>query len=131
MNILLIRQNIINARISLNLTQVQMAQLLGISRQAYINIETGKTALINKQIIKMSQKCDLTLERILFGHLRMSDTVEVLVEENDQIISALKNKLDTLIQLLYTAKQQILMQSRQIEEQRARITQLLRDRNHL
>ncbi|MBO4605701.1 MAG: hypothetical protein J5667_04090 [Bacteroidales bacterium] len=108
-----------------------MAQLLGISRQAYINIETGKTALINKQIIKMSQKCDLTLERILFGHLRMSDTVEVLVEENDQIISALKNKLDTLIQLLYTAKQQILMQSRQIEEQRARITQLLRDRNHL
>lgn len=131
MNILLIRQNIINARISLNLTQVQMAQLLGISRQAYINIETGKTALINKQIIKMSQKCDLTLERILFGHLRMSDTVEVLVEENDQIISALKNKLDTMIQLLYTAKQQILMQSRQIEEQRARITQLLRDRNHL
>lgn len=84
------RLNVISVRHSLNLTQVQMAQKLGISRQAYINLENGKTAIINKQIIKMAECCDIPEEKIMFGY----------GPEEDKGISSHKEKLAFLTELL-------------------------------
>lgn len=95
MDITLIRQNIVRARKSLNLTQVEMAYIIGISRQSYCNLENGKTAVINKQIIKMSEQCGLPLELILFGLLR-----ESLSEDSEMIITELREKVECLIQLI-------------------------------
>ena len=131
MNTCLICQNIVNARISLNMTQVQMANLIGVSRQAYIKLENGKTAIINKQIVRMAQKCGLAEERILFGFLDFSDTLEALNEENEKIISEMKNKLDSLLRLVYSERRQIMAQNQLIDKQRYRIDQLINERNSL
>ena len=43
-----IKHNILKVRESLNLTQEEMAKMIGLSRQAYINLEQGATSLVNK-----------------------------------------------------------------------------------
>ena len=78
-----------------------MAQLIGISRQAYINLEKGKTALINKQIIKMAEKCGMTEEEILFGpeitNNRQSGIPASLINAEHQHIVTQNRLIDELL----------------------------------
>ena len=62
-----IKQNILKVRESLNLTQDEMAKLIGLSRQAYINLEHGGTSIINKWLLKMSEMTGVDLEVFLLG----------------------------------------------------------------
>ena len=62
-----IKHNILKVRESLNLTQEEMAKLIGLSRQAYINLEHGGTSLVNKWLFRMSEATGVELEVFLLG----------------------------------------------------------------
>ena len=62
-----IKHNILKVRESLNLTQEEMAKMIGLSRQAYINLEHGGTPLINKWLFRMSEATGVELEVFLLG----------------------------------------------------------------
>ncbi|MBO4605703.1 MAG: helix-turn-helix transcriptional regulator [Bacteroidales bacterium] len=135
-----IKKNIAKVRESLNLTQAEMADKLGISRQAYINLEHGKTAVINKQITKMAETCDMPEEKIMYGYSieevssamlqeneAYKEQMTALVEEKDEEISSLKEKLDVLTELIFAERQNIKTQNHLIEEQKNRIAHLAQE----
>ena len=62
-----IKHNILKVRESLNLTQEEMAKMIGFSRQAYINLEHGGTSLVNKWLFRMSEATGVELEVFLLG----------------------------------------------------------------
>ena len=62
-----IKYNIFKVRESLNLTQEEMAKMIGLSRQAYINLEHGGTSLVNKWLFRMSEATGVELEVFLLG----------------------------------------------------------------
>lgn len=137
MNKTMIKKNISDVRNSLKLTQAEMAEKIGISRQAYINLENGKTSPINKQISKMAEECGITEEKILFGvsHAEMEasqlreaedlrEKLQLIEQENNNKITELKDKLDVLTQLVFSERQHVKTQEMLISEQRSMITKL-------
>ncbi len=68
MNIELLRRNIREQRKSLGLTQEEMARKLGISRQAYNNIEQGKTVMINRKLPKIADQLCISVDHLLLGY---------------------------------------------------------------
>lgn len=144
MNKTMIKKNISDVRNSLKLTQAEMAEKIGISRQAYINLENGKTSPINKQISKMAEECWITEEKILFGvshaemeasHLReaegLRDRLAALEQDNDRKINEMKDKLDVLTQLVFSERQHVKTQELLINEQRSMITKLTHENSDL
>ena len=135
-----VKENIAEVRNSMKLTQAEMAHKIGISRQAYINLEHGKTSVINKQITKMAERCGLPEEKILFGYsmeelsssmLQESEEVKeqlkAVIKEKDGEIEDLKEKLDILTQLLFSERQNNRTQHQLIEEQKTRIAHLAQE----
>lgn len=80
--------NLVKARESLHLTQEEMAQKIGISRQAYINLEHGKTQLLNKQLPKIARECGMTMDKLCLGYDPLPNPKALLLE--------LKEKTDML-----------------------------------
>lgn len=68
MNIELLRRNIREQRKSLGLTQEEMARKLGISRQAYNNIEQGKTIMINRKLPRIADHLCVSVDHLLLGY---------------------------------------------------------------
>ncbi|MBP5173140.1 MAG: helix-turn-helix transcriptional regulator [Bacteroidales bacterium] len=135
-----VEKNIAEVRNSLKLTQAEMAKKIGISRQAYINLEHGKTSVINKQITKMAESCGLPEEKILFGYsveelssnmLRESEAhkeqLNAVIREKDDEIEVLKEKLDILTQLIFSERQTVKTQIQLIDEQKTRIAHLAQE----
>lgn len=140
MNPTQIKKNISDARNALNLTQAEMAEKIGISRQAYLNLENGKTSPINKQITKMAESCGITEEKILFGYsyaemessqLRETETLKErildLEEEKYRETADLKMRVEDLSELLASERQHVRTQAALISEQQQHISRLSRD----
>lgn len=139
-----VKKNIAEVRNSMKLTQAEMAKKIGISRQAYINLEHGKTSVINKQISKMAESCGLPEEKILFGYsvdelsssmLQESEAhqeqLNAVISEKDEEIEVLKEKLDILTQLIFSERQNVRTQNQLIEEQKTRIAHLAQENLNL
>ena len=135
-----VEKNIAEVRNSMKLTQAEMAKKIGISRQAYINLEHGKTSVINKQITKMAERCGLPEEKILFGYsmeelssniLHESEAhqeqLKATIQEKSTTIEELKEKLDILTQLIFSERQTVKTQIQLIDEQKTRIAHLAQE----
>ncbi len=68
MNIELLKRNIRRQRKSLGITQEEMARKLGISRQAYNNIEQGKTHMVSKTLPKIADHLCVSVDHLLLGY---------------------------------------------------------------
>ncbi|GEM_PF-962497 len=135
-----VKDNIAEVRNSMKLTQAEMAHKIGISRQAYINLEHGKTSVINKQITKMAESCGLPEEKILFGYSveelsssmlheneAYKERMNALIGEKEKEIESLKEKLDILTQLIFSERQTVKTQIQLIDEQKTRIAHLAQE----
>lgn len=89
-----------NARIKTNLTQEQVAEALGVSRQTISNWENGKTYPDIISVIKMSDLYDISLDHLLKEkeEASMSNYLDFLEESTNTVKS--KNKLAKLILVL-------------------------------
>ncbi len=84
-----------NARIKANLTQEQVAECLGVSRQTMSNWENEKTYPDIVSVVKMSDLYDISLDHLLKEEKTMSNYVDYLEESTNVVRS--KNKLSKLI----------------------------------
>ena len=88
-----------NARIKAQLTQEQVAEALGVSRQTVSNWENGKTYPDIVSVIKMSDLYSVTLDHLLKEkeETPMSGYINYLEESTNTVKS--KNKLSVIIML--------------------------------
>lgn len=122
------QENISAIRISMHLTQAEMAGRLGISRQSYINLEHGRTSLVSKQLVRLSQLCGVPADKLLFGYTK--DEIEsaakreielgkkrlALVERQyENKIALLQEKIDALSTLHESERQHIDVQKKYSE----------------
>ena len=63
-----IKRNLLKIRLEHNLSQEEMADILGIARNTYRNIEKGKTRLINETVIKVAAWAGITPEEVVLGY---------------------------------------------------------------
>lgn len=87
-----------NARVKANLTQEQVAEALGVSRQTVSNWENEKTYPDIVSVIKMSDLYDISLDHLLKEEQPMSNYLNYL-EESTNVVKS-KNKLSKLLLII-------------------------------
>lgn len=78
-----VKKNIAVLRKRLGLTQQEMAEKLGISRNAYRRIESGETALVNDYLLRIASILDMTADELVLGYTPL---------ENDGTLNELREK---------------------------------------
>ena len=63
-----IKQNLMKIRLEHNLSQEEMADILGIARNTYRNIEKGSTRMISDTVMKVAEWAGVTPEEIVLGY---------------------------------------------------------------
>lgn len=63
-----IKRNLLRIRLEHNLSQEAMAEILGIARNTYRNIEKGKTRLLSDTIMKVADWAGMTPEEVTLGY---------------------------------------------------------------
>ena len=79
-----------DARVSAGLTQEQVAEELGVSRQTMSNWENGKTYPDIVSVIKMSDLYSVSLDHLLKDQAPQSDYIGYLAESTDTVKSKIK-----------------------------------------
>ncbi len=89
------------ARLEKKLTQEQIAELLGVSRQTISNWENEKSYPDIISVIKMSECYDVSLDYLLKGEQKMNTYYEYLEESTNVVKSNIKrNKIITILSYL-------------------------------
>lgn len=73
-----------NLRTKANMTQTEMARLLGIKRTTYRNIESGPTKLINDTVFKIADILKHPAEAIISDYDLSGVTPAMLCEKNEE-----------------------------------------------
>ena len=77
-----IKENILKLREERKLTQEHVADIMGITSNAYWSIETGKTQLISKRIFQIAKIFDVSVNDIIYGHDIEKEILAKFLEEN-------------------------------------------------
>ncbi len=88
----IVKQNIIARRKELKLTQAEMAERLGMSRNAYRSIERGETRLINENIDRIASILDNTAEELVLGYIPLQTGEKILEEMKEELYSKSRNR---------------------------------------
>jgi len=102
-----IKQNILKIRLEHNLSQEEMADILGVARNTYRNIEKGKTRMISDTVIKLAEWAGKTPEEVTLGYYpsepgsaRLKDAreqfnnrVKALTDEYEMKVDALMKEI--------------------------------------
>lgn len=96
-----IRNNLKKARKEHKMTQDEMAERLGMTRQAYCNMENGKTELINKKLYRIADMFGLSVESLMLGYSSVGDVAD-LTKKLDKSVQEITN-LVTLVEEMQKA----------------------------
>lgn len=88
----IVKLNIINRRKELKLTQAEMAERLGISRNAYRSIERGETRLISENIDRIASILDNTAEELVLGYTPSPENGKILNDLKEEFSSITRSK---------------------------------------
>ena len=83
-------------RTKANMTQVEMARLLGIKRTTYRNIESGPTKLINDTVFKIADILKHPAEAIISDYDLTGITPALLCEKNEEYENRIRTMQDSL-----------------------------------
>ena len=67
------KKNLLRTRNEINLSQQQIADMIGISRNAYRSLESGPTRIINNKIEKLAEITGKTQEELVLGYQPVED----------------------------------------------------------
>ncbi len=81
-------------RLAQALTQSQLSKMIGVSRQAYVNYESGRTIPSAQVLSKLSQIFSTDLMEILYGH-----TTRTYTDSQYIMLGYDRNDLFTLLEL--------------------------------
>lgn len=112
-----VKQRIKAYRKQSKLSQKEIADQIGISRNAYIGIENGDTRIFNEKLQKIAELTDTTIEKLVLGYepvenaeyklgeakmdfdekyRRLQEDYEARTREKDDTIALLKKLVDSL-----------------------------------
>ena len=89
-----VKKNLENIRLSNNLSQEEMANVLGIARNTYRNIEKGGTKLISDTVMKVAEWADLTPEEVVLGYAPVADRESLLRETRERLNGRIRTITD-------------------------------------
>lgn len=90
-------QQIKKLRDSRGLTQEQMANELGISRQAVLNWENDRNLPDIEMLISISTTFDISLDELILGERKMNNMTEKLIKDTNENRTAKMNMITSLL----------------------------------
>ncbi|MBR5563502.1 MAG: helix-turn-helix transcriptional regulator [Bacteroidales bacterium] len=97
-----IKNNINTYRKSKDLTQIEAAQALNISTNAYRKIEKGNTAIINSHVRELADLFEMSLEELFLGYspsATLDTTINEVKAEYGSQVTRLENRIEYLEKL--------------------------------
>lgn len=85
-----VKKNISRTRENLRITQEEMAEKLGISRNTYRSIEKGRTRLVNDHLDRIASILDISAEELVLGYAPERNGQAMLGEIQEEYESRLK-----------------------------------------
>lgn len=79
-----IKKNVLKLRLERNMSQREVAEALGISRNAYRGIEMGKTMLLSDKVNKVAEWAGVTPEEIVLGFVPSKESSRMLREARER-----------------------------------------------
>ncbi len=117
-----VKENIYRIRKEKKITQQQMAERLGISRNSYRRIESGDTVLVNDHIVQIADLLEMSPDELLLGD-SASDGRKILdemrvgyaqeISDRNRTISSLEERIRLLEDLVRTKDEIITMLKKQ------------------
>lgn len=108
-----LRDNLCRIRKEKNLSQKQMADKLGISRVAYVNIEKGKTHLVNAKVERFAELNDVSPSELVLGY-KVEDDVHTLQQARDdygrrrqELVTSYEERIEALNREIDDLKKQV------------------------
>lgn len=80
-----VKKNLENIRLNRKLSQEEMANVLGVARNTYRNIEKGRTKLISDTVMKVAEWAEITPEEVVLGYVPIDDKDSVLKETRERL----------------------------------------------
>lgn len=101
-----IKKNLLKIRLEHNMSQEEMADILGVARNTYRNIEKGGTRLLSETVMKVAAWAGITPEEVALGYApvetgstklkdareRFNYKVKVLTEDYEARLDALRQE---------------------------------------
>ena len=97
-----IKNNINTYRKSKDLTQIEAAQALNISTNAYRKIEKGNTAIINSHVRELADLLEMSREELFLGYspsATLDTTINEVKAEYGSQVTRLQNRIEYLEKL--------------------------------
>jgi transcriptional regulator with XRE-family HTH domain len=97
-----IKNNIDTYRKSKDLTQIEAAQALNISTNAYRKIEKGNTVIINSHVRELADLFEMSLEELFLGYspsATLDTTINEVKAEYGSQVTRLENRIEYLEKL--------------------------------
>ncbi|MBO8470166.1 MAG: helix-turn-helix transcriptional regulator [Bacteroidetes bacterium] len=117
-----VKENIYRIRKEKKITQQQMAERLGMSRNSYRRIESGDTVLVNDHIVQIADLLEMSPDELLLGD-SASDGRKILdemrvgyaqeISDRNRTISSLEERIRLLEDLVRTKDEIITMLKKQ------------------
>lgn len=109
-----VKKNLENIRLNRKLSQEEMANVLGVARNTYRNIEKGRTKLISDTVMKVAEWAEITPEEVVLGYVpiddkdsvlketreRLNERIRVLTEEYEAKLERQRTEIDLLRELI-------------------------------
>lgn len=89
-----IKNNLFKLRLERNMSQREVAEALGISRNAYRGIEMGKTMLISEKVFMLAEWAGVTPEEIVLGFAPSKDGSRMLKDARERFNTRVKELVD-------------------------------------
>ena len=119
-----VKENIYRIRKEKKITQQQMAERLGMSRNSYRRIESGDTVLVNDHIVQIADLLEMSPDELLLGD-SASDGRKILdemrvgyaqeISDRNRTISSLEERIRLLEDLVRTTDEIITMLNKQVQ----------------
>ena len=117
-----VKKNVREIRLSLHLSQQEMADRLGVSRTAYRNFENGRTRVFSEYVSKLAEISGKTEEEIVFGAeagamegilregMDCDARIRALTDEYEQRLQAMREEMEHLRELIRSKDQSLRLQ---------------------
>lgn len=113
-----IKNNIRNFRNACRMTQEEMALRMNISLTAYRDLEKGRTAMLNSNLIKIAEILEVSIEELLLGYKPSETTTPLLDDMRNEYggrISVLETRIIDLENLVRSHEETIRSKNEIIE----------------
>lgn len=119
-----IKNNVFKLRQERNMSQREVAEALGISRNAYRGIEMGKTMLISEKVFMFAEWAGVTPEEIVLGFAPSKDSSRMLKDARERFNTRVKELVDEYENKLGNARKENEFLKERLQEKEDYITTL-------